>query len=268
MWPVSDTMASATSAHPPWRCCCGPLRLRSPGESSRLTRHATLKPWSLCRWSARPDCDYRRRGGQEAQKEAQEAETEANAEWRADWWAAQRPGTHPRTVSSGGCNLCSRPIPELLRWSAMRSNGHQRHCRDVLLRTGGDFLHHRGFLLLGHLRLSRRRGYLRSLPGPFLQRHTAVLRRSDLQQRLLRWLPRPRDFLYRRFTMLLQQLHRWRLSVGAGRTVRTRCRLPLLLPRPQLQRRLREWQLRDLNPAPRLCSHGPAAFAEWERRGP
>ena len=46
---------------------------------------------------------------------------------------------------------CVPANPQLLRWPAMRSNGHQRHCWDFLLRAGGDCLHHFRILLLRHV---------------------------------------------------------------------------------------------------------------------
>jgi hypothetical protein len=189
--PAMRTALGTTSAHPPWRCCRGSLHLRSPGESSRLQRHTTRKPWSLCRRPAWPDFDRGGCCGQEAQQETQASEEEA----QAAWWAIRRPGTQ-RTVSDDRRIVCSRPIPAMLRWSAMRPDGRERRCRDLLLRAGGDVLHLCRILLLRHLRLSRRRRHVRSLPGPFLHRHTAMLRRSDLQQRILRRLPGSRCVLY------------------------------------------------------------------------
>jgi hypothetical protein len=233
----------AGSAHPPRGCCCGPLRLRSPGESPRFPRHTTCNPRTLYRRSAWPELDHGGSLGQEAQQEAQAAEKEAQEAWRA----AKRPSGGRTTVSSGGCDLYSRALLTVLRWAAMRSDGRERHRRDFLLRAGGVFLRLRRILLLRHLRLPRRRRHVRSVPGTILQRHTAMLRRPDLHQRVLWWLPGPRRLLYRGFAMLPQQLRQWRLLVGAGRTLRARRRLPQLLPRPELQRRLCERQLRGLS---------------------
>ena len=204
-------------------------------------RHSTRESRTLCRWSPWSDLDRGGSDGQEAHQEAQAAAQKA----QAAWWATRWPDTQ-WAVSSARCDVYSWTVPPLLRGSAMRSDGRERHRRDLLLRAGGDVLHLCRILLLRHLRLPRRRRHVRSLPGTNLQRRTAVLRRRDLQQRVLRWLPGPRCLLYRGFAMLLQHLHRRRLPVGARGAVRARRRLPRLLPRPELHRRLRERQLHDL----------------------
>ena len=162
--PVVDTTVSTTTAQPSWRYRCGPLPHRSPGKGPRLPHHPTREPWSLCRGPAWPDLDRGGCYGREAQQETQAAEKEAQAAWRA----VRRPGARRRTVPIAGCNLRSRPIPTLLRWSAMRSDDHERHCRHFLLRAGGDFMYLWRILLLRHLRLSRWRRHVRPLPGSFL----------------------------------------------------------------------------------------------------
>src|SRR5215212_7325659 len=86
--------ASTTSAHPLWRCRCGPLPSRSPGEDSRLTRHTTREPWFLCRWPAWPDLN----GGEHYGQEAQAPEKETQEARRAARRAARRSGTWPETV--------------------------------------------------------------------------------------------------------------------------------------------------------------------------
>ncbi len=137
--PAMRTALGTTSAHPPWRCCRGSLHLRSPGESSRLQRHTTRKPWSLCRWPAWPDLDRGGCYGQEAQQETQASEEKA----QAGWWAIRRPGTQRRQCQSDGRNVCSRAIPAMLQRSAMRPDRRERHRRDLLLRARGNVLHHR-----------------------------------------------------------------------------------------------------------------------------
>jgi hypothetical protein len=179
------------SAHPPWGCRSGSLQFRWSGEGPRLPRHTTREPWSLCRWSDWPDLDLGGRHGQETQQETQESKEKA----QAGSWAARRPGTRRRCVSSGGCNVCPRAIPTMLQRSAMRSDRRERHRRDVLLRARGSIVHQRRILLLRHLRLPRPGRYMRALPGTILQRHTALLWRPDLQQRVLWRLPGPRCLL-------------------------------------------------------------------------
>jgi hypothetical protein len=175
------------AAHPPWGCQSGSLQLRWSGEDSRLQRHTTREPWSLCRWSTWLDLDLGGRHGQETQQEAQESKETAQAGWRAARW----PGTRRRCVSRGGCNVCPRAIPTVLQRSAMRSDRRERYRRDVLLRARGNIVHQRRILLLRHLRLPRPGWHMLALPGTILQCHTALLRRPVLHQRTLWWLPGP-----------------------------------------------------------------------------
>jgi hypothetical protein len=101
-------------------------------------------------------------------------------------------------------------------------------------------LRYRRAMLLGHLRLPRRRRHLRSVPRSQLLDRSAMLWWSRLYGRLLRRLPRPRGLLHELFPVLLQRLHEWRLPVGAGRAMRPRRGLPRLLLESELHERLRQ----------------------------
>jgi hypothetical protein len=109
-------------------------------------------------------------------------------------------------------------------------------------------MHLRRTMLLRHLRLPRQRWHLRAVPRSHLRCRSAMLRWSRLHEWLLRRLPRPRDVVHELQPMLLQQLHERCLSIGAGRPMRPRRRLPRVLLGPELHECVRQQGLYRVRP--------------------